>query len=789
MKKILKNLIAYLLKIDFIALIILICIPFIIHIPEIIGILKSNPVYWLSGIQYYIIHGGYAINGAPKYDPSIGFITQALGHRAAADWLNFKIPWWNSYEGVGVPLAGEMQSAALFLPFILLLKLSNGVMYFHIILEIIGGISTFFLLRKLNLSIVSSLTGALLFELNGTFAWQGSSIVNPIAFLPLFLLGIEIVYRNNKKMLGWLIIAVSIAYSIYSGFPEVAYLDGLLALIWAVLRFIQSKEKFEFFKNIFLGGVAGLLLSAPILVAFIDYLLHADVGVNAGMFAYAHKPVYQLLQMLFPYSYGVMNQFNIPQVNILFESGYIGASLLFIAIIAVFGSKDKWLRFTLLGFIFVSLLNNFGFRPIEYFYSLIPLMKNTNFAYFFMPSVEMAFIILAAFAIDDLENNNVKLNKSVSLAIIFISSIAIFSFIISKNILKKIIAFPHGINAPLLSIVLSLLVITGIALSYLNLNKNKYKVYIVSALLVLNYSILFFIPALTYPVSAKIDKTGIVYLKKHIGYYRTFTLGPISPNYGSYFGIASINYNDLPIAKDYVNYVKNHLVYDTPSFNNDLTEGDFVPGVPGEEIQINSLRHFIKNYEFLGVKYVIVPSQINHLFYRTLPIKTYSHGNVALWLNNNQSVSGRISGFHFLNTFKISKISVFIGNGGNTANGLLKVKLCDKYGCSYGIKSVKKSLDNNYFTIPLTNLLTVKKGESIKYKFTYYNATKPVAIWLWPTSNMLNQYIKKSNKKYKDDGFKIILISPNKKIKTKIVYKDKIMKIYRLPNPNPYFEF
>ena len=785
-----KKIITFLLKMNFITCIILLFFPFIIHFPEIIGILKSNPIYWLSGIQYNIIHGKYVINGTPKYDPNIGFTTQTLGYRSAADWLNFKIPWWNPYEGIGVPLAGEMQSAALFLPFILLLKLSNGVMYFHISLEIVGGISTFFLLRKLNLSTIASLTCALLFELNGTFAWQGNAIVNPIAFLPLFLLGIEEVYRDSKKMRGWIIIAISIAYSIYAGFPEVAYLDGLLALVWAVLRFIQSKEKFEFFKKIFLGGLLGLLLSTPIIIAFVDYLLAAYVGPNAGFNVYNHKPIYQLLQMFFPYSYGNINQFPISQISILFQSGYIGACLLFLASISTIGGflgfKDKWLRFILTGFIFLSLLNNFGFKPVEYFYSLIPLIKNTAFVYFFMPSVEMAFIILAAFALDDLEKNNINFKKIILLSVIFVISIAIFSITTANNIFKKIIAFPHGVNAPLLSFLLSFFVIMGIALIYLKLNKFKK---FIPVLLVLNYTILFIIPTFTYPISAKVDKTAIKYLKNKIGYYRIFSLGPISPNYGSYFQIASINFNDLPISKNYVNYVINNLIYKTQSFNNYLQNGNFVPDIPNEEIQINSLKHFIKNYEFLGVKYVIAPSQIDNFSHRNIVIKTASHGNIPLWLNNNQSVSGKIkiSERNALNNFKIHKISVFIGNGMNSADGLLKVKLCDRYGCSYGAKSVKKSLDNNYFTIPLIKYLTIGNDESIKYEFIYTHATKPVAIWFWPTTNKLNQYIQKNNKKYEDKGFKIIFISVNK-LNTKIVYKDKIMKIYKIPNPEPYFK-
>ena len=35
--------------------------------------------------------------GMPNIDPNTGFATQALGVRAALDWLQGAVPWWNPY--------------------------------------------------------------------------------------------------------------------------------------------------------------------------------------------------------------------------------------------------------------------------------------------------------------------------------------------------------------------------------------------------------------------------------------------------------------------------------------------------------------------------------------------------------------------------------------------------------------------------------------------------------------------------------------------------------------------
>ena len=94
-------------------------------------------------------------------DPNVGFITQPFGHLSAMDILHGHLPWWNYFEGLGQPLAGEMQSAALF-PLTLLFAFPAGLLLFHISLEVIAGVSTFFLAKRLGMPIfVATAAGAL----------------------------------------------------------------------------------------------------------------------------------------------------------------------------------------------------------------------------------------------------------------------------------------------------------------------------------------------------------------------------------------------------------------------------------------------------------------------------------------------------------------------------------------------------------------------------------------------------------------------------------------------------
>jgi hypothetical protein len=197
------------------------------HLPYLLGIFDPNPLLQQSGLGVHV--KGALLRGSDTNDPNTGFTSQALAHRAILDWLHGKAPWWNPFEGVGAPLAGELQCAAFF-PLIILLALANGQVYLYFILCLIAGYSTYFLLLRLSLNPWVCFAGAVAFGLNGTFAWFRYAPSNPVCFLPLTLLGLELVREaaRERRRGPWWIIGLGLGLSIVGGFPETAYLDGLL---------------------------------------------------------------------------------------------------------------------------------------------------------------------------------------------------------------------------------------------------------------------------------------------------------------------------------------------------------------------------------------------------------------------------------------------------------------------------------------------------------------------------------------------------------------------------------
>ena len=292
------------------------------------GAFDPNPLGPQSGLGRVTSPG--VLPGLATIDPNDGVVSQALGHRAALDWLHLQPPWWNSYEGTGAPLAGEMQSAAMF-PLTVWTLLAGGQVYEHVLLELLAGISTYLLLRRLLISRWASTPCAIAFALNGTFAWFSHAPVNPIAFLPLLLLraGEPFAASTAQRRGGWWLIAAAGALSIYAGFPETAYIDGLLATLWFGWRCgCAGRDHMRAFATkAAAGATVGALLSAPVLIAFLDYLPQGDVGIHGGAAGTAHLAAAALPQLIMPYVYGPIFAFSDPDGTLSTIWGSVGGFL------------------------------------------------------------------------------------------------------------------------------------------------------------------------------------------------------------------------------------------------------------------------------------------------------------------------------------------------------------------------------------------------------------------------------------------------------------------------------
>jgi hypothetical protein len=118
--------------------------------------------------------------------------------------------------------------------------------------------------------------------------------------------------------------------------------------------------------------------------------------------------------------------------------------------------------------------------------------------------------------------------------------------------------------------------------------------------------VMFAIPVLSAPRAVEVDEAPVAFLQRNLGTSRYFTLGPLQPNYGTYFGLASLNVNDIPVPKDFPPYVNRRLdqiVVPTHLLGNyGANRPPFAPS-PQQELIRN-----LDGYRQAGVRYVLTPS-------------------------------------------------------------------------------------------------------------------------------------------------------------------------------------
>lgn len=770
----------------------LILIPIIIQLPALLGTLNPDPMLFTASVGDV----GKHFRGTPWIDPNVGYQAQALGKLSADKWLSGHIPWWNSYNGAGLPLAAEVQPASFFLPFVLLMHFRSGGMWLELLLQIIAGLCTFALLRRIGLARTAAFAGALIFELNGTFAWHGAPITSPIAFLPMLLLGVEQLRArviDNAKG-GWVLIPVALAYSIYAGFPEVAYIDGLLAGVWILSRLPgMSREQITRFLSVLCGAVfIGLLCAAPLIVPFSEFLGRAFVGGHANAFVHARLPTTTLAQSLMPWLYGPIFGFDDPRHFVYMGwanvGGYFTALQFFIVLLGATFSR-RWLYAALLAWMVLCLAKTFDVRPISDVINLLPLIKATAFYRYAPPSWEFSGAVLCAITIDGLQRRTSPLPRSLVAVAFALASICIFWALRQAMYPIETLLKNHR-YAPYFHLATGWLVVSLLAALPLLLLRGRWRhaTHGLLLLLMVDASMAFVLPLRSGMTHTKKIENGMTFLQAHVGLQRVYSLGPLAPNYGAYFQVAQINHNYLPISNDWLDYLRQHI---NPKINPIAFEGAGGPiGDPNSPLPI--FKTGTAPYRELGVKYVLAPAGTDPFEAVTKPSATTQVKHEPLLLATGKPVTLSWT----LGTSEVERvvtaIQMPIGNYQGHSDGLLEVSVCNASGnCAEGRRELAGSIDNAIFRVGLDHPLLVdppgKATSRLTVTITHLNGSVPVVLWAGKADPSLQLAI---NGMPADVAPAISLGYRNasESAAAKLAYSGADMQIYELPDPKPYFE-
>jgi len=755
-------------------------VPLIANWPVVSGWLVVDPVYTLSRLGTDFVAG--PLPGTTSLDPNNGLMSEALGRLAATDWLAGRIPWWNPFDGIGLPLAAEGQNQALFLPFVLLFALRNGPLLVVLALQEVAAFSTYALLRQLALTRVAAWIGAALFAVNGTFAWLGHGPMMPVAFAPMLLLGIEMEWNATGQRprvgisRGWVVVAIAIAFSLYAGGPETAYLDGLLGAAWTLLRIVQSagSDRLRLALRIGAGAVTGLLLAAPYVVPFLQMLTEGEVSPpRMSDYTTAAIPSPALPTLLMPYVLGpqslVTDWTRVESWLWAFLGGYLTPAVALLAVIAVAAprSQGRALRWLLAAWCVAMISASFGVPGIARAVYSVPALAQTLVFRYAPPSWELAAIVLAAMAIDDWQRAGFP-RKRLGLAVaVVLVAIAVALAVASHSIAYLRANVPH--YDPWLALSVGGAVATTLLVAGLLAGRPAaWRTTLLAVLLVGEAISLFSVPRLAGLRRAALDTTAVTYVKQHLGLARVYAFGTLLPNYPAYFQVASINSAYVPAPRLWSEYIRTAL---DPGSLTEFFDGISVFG-QAPRVDMKQFRTFLPAYRELAVRYVLVPPHATLAL--TLRTQTSAQGAEAAELAPGASLQVTFPGSS-VTAVSVAVVAVLIGASPGAANGALSLTACAGEVCQSGARDLASAAGNAPFELRLNEPLPIAAGQDLRLRFTHEGGTAKVAISQFPQSSGTTL-----------PGLAIGYAIPGLSLLP--VYVSRVLTVYELTDPAPYFE-
>jgi len=517
----------------------------------------------------------------------------------------------------------------------------------------------------------------------------------------MLLLGVENLREkiSARQPGGWLLIPLALAWSLYAGFPETAYISGLLAGLWVLARLggLNQRQKLHFLSKVVLAVGVGLLCSLPLLVPFVEYLRLAYVGGHDGAFAHVSLPAVSSLVSVMPGLFGPIDRFNgqAAAIGATWDNigGYLTALSLALAVLGIMLAPRR-LSLTLLGWMLLCLAKAYDWRPLSDLVNVLPMVKSAAFSRYSPPSWELSGALLVALAIDGLQRQ-VALSQwrqfSVFTTGLLFAGTGLW---LQRDCIGALLTAKGYAHYFYYSV--GWLLFSMMAASLLVGMRRRWRMHarLLVLLLLADAGLAFSLPIYSGARHVHRDESGVAFLKSHSGLQRVYSLGPLAPNYGGYFQIAQINHNYLPVTQSWLDYIQRHL---DPAANPITFIGEGVRTDRGTTVETElRLRH--KAYEELAVKYVLAPNGSNP-FVDTVSTAVTESNNKPLPIKANGNVVLQWRLPTTTGSLKVTGLAVKIGNYGGHADGVLTARVCIEDGsCARGESSLLGSVDSGMST-------------------------------------------------------------------------------------------
>lgn len=213
----------------------------------------------------------------PRFDPSLYQFHIPFQLYAQKEMANFRLPLWNPCFGCGFPTLGELQYCT-FSPFRGIFQAANPYLYNLgiAVKSLIAALSMFMLCRLFSFSRGASAFGAIAYGLS-PFILRELELPNEVQMFPL-LASAFVYLGNSNSFLNMALLGACTAFALASMHPEFFFLAifNSLLIMLAARPYAPAPPPIQVGKNIFIAGIIGVCLSAPLLLPFIELAVNAD---------------------------------------------------------------------------------------------------------------------------------------------------------------------------------------------------------------------------------------------------------------------------------------------------------------------------------------------------------------------------------------------------------------------------------------------------------------------------------------------------------------------------------
>jgi len=273
-----------------------------------------------------------------------------------------QLPLWNPYNALGMPLAFNWESAPFSLPALVsyLVPVRFAFDAAMAVRLVLAGSGTFVLCRVLGTGVLPATFAGTVYELSGGFSvWLGWSTSGVLALMGWVLAGAVLIIRGDRRVSGVILLAVSLAFSVYGGYPE-STVDVLIALglfacamvLWRPGRRGEDRAVRRPLLGVAIGTLAGLGLSAPLVLPGAQLALGSVRTVPTP--AYAALSAHDMVLLAFQGFDGLpmAGSHYFGDSNYYATASYVGVTVLVLAAVAV---ARRWRRPEVAGLALVSL--------------------------------------------------------------------------------------------------------------------------------------------------------------------------------------------------------------------------------------------------------------------------------------------------------------------------------------------------------------------------------------------------------------------------------------------------